>query len=71
MVDKLARSRLIDILGREEMQCAISDMAGAACAAKGAAAALPMPKGGLGGLWQLAKVPSTQDALRFMALVSK
>lgn len=28
-------------------------------------------KGGLGGLRQLAKVPGAQDALRFMALVSK
>lgn len=75
LVDKLARNegfvKLIDILGREEVQCALVDLAEAACAAKTETAALPAPKGGLGGLWQLAKDPGTQDALRFMALVSK
>lgn len=75
LVDKLARNdgfmRLIDILGREEVQCALVDVAEAACAAKSQAADLPAPKGGIGGLWQLAKNPGTQDALRFMALVSK
>ena len=75
LVDKLARNegfmRLIDILGREEVQCALIDVAESACAAKTEAAALPAPKGGIGGLWQLAKDPGTQDALRFMALVSK
>ena len=70
VVDKLARSQLIDVLGRDEVQCALVDTAEAACAAKSAAMALPMPKGGLAGLWQLAKDPGTQDALRFMALVS-
>jgi uncharacterized protein YjgD (DUF1641 family) len=75
LVDKLARNegfmRLIDILGREEAQCALVDVAEAACSAKTEAAALPAPKGGFGGLWQLAKDPGTQDALRFMALVSR
>ena len=75
LVDKLARNdgfmKLIDILGREEVQCALVDVAESACAAKTEAAALPAPKGGLGGLWQLAKDPGTQDALRFMALVSR
>jgi len=75
LVDKLARNegfaRLIDILGRDEVQCALIDVAEAACAAKTEAAALPAPKGGIGGLWQMAKDPGTQDALRFMGLVSK
>lgn len=75
LVDKLARNegfmRLIDILGREDVQCALIDVAESACAAKTEAAALPAPKGGIGGLWQLATDPGTQDALRFMALVSK
>ena len=75
LVDKLARNegfvKLIDILGREEVRCALVDVAESACAAKAEAAALPAPKGGLGGLWQLAKDPGTQDALRFMALVSR
>ena len=75
LVDKMARNegfvKLIDILGREEVQCALIDVAESACAAKTEAAALPAPRGGLGGLWQIAKDPGTQDALRFMALVSK
>jgi len=75
LVDKMARNegfvKLIDLLGREEVQCALIDVAESACAAKTEAAALPAPRGGLGGLWQIAKDPGTQDALRFMALVSK
>lgn len=75
LVDKLARNegfvKLIDILGREEVQCALVEVAEAACAAKTAAAALPAPRGGLGGLWRIAKDPGTQDALRYMALVSR
>jgi uncharacterized protein YjgD (DUF1641 family) len=75
LVDKLARNdgfmRLIDILGREEVQCAMVNVAESACAARTEVAALPAPKGGIGGLWQLVKDPGTQDALRFMALVSK
>ena len=75
LVDKLARTegfeRLIDILGREHVQCALDDMAEATCAAKAEAATLAPSKGGLAGLWQMAKDPDTQDALRFMALVSK
>ena len=75
LVDKLARNegfvKLIDILGRDEVQCALVDLAESACAAKTEVAALPAPRGGLGGLWQLAKDPGTQDALRFIALVSK
>lgn len=75
LVDKLARNegfvKLIDVLGREEVQCALVDLAESACAAKTEAAALPAPRGGLGGLWQIATDPGTQDALRFMALVSR
>ena len=75
LVDKLARNegfvKIIDILGRDEVQCSLVDLAESACAAKTEIAALPAPKGGVGGLWQIAKDPGTQDALRFMALVSK
>ncbi|BAU49754.1 hypothetical protein SVA_3206 [Sulfurifustis variabilis] len=75
LVDKLGRNegfvKLIDILGREEVQRALIDLAESACAARTEAAALPAPKGGLGGLWQLAKDPGTQGALRFVALVSR
>lgn len=75
VMDKLARNegfmQLIDILGREEVQCALVEMAESTCAAKTEAAALPVSKGGLGGLWQLIKDPDTQDALRFVTLASR
>ncbi len=75
LVDKMARNegfvKLIDILGRDEVQCALVDVAESACAAKTEAAALPAPRGGWGGLIKIAKDPGTQDALRFMARVSK
>jgi len=70
LVDKLARSRLLEVMVREDVQNALINVAEVACAANDAVAELPMPKGGLGGLWQLAKDPGTQDALRLMALVS-
>jgi uncharacterized protein YjgD (DUF1641 family) len=75
LVDRLARTegfvRLIDVLGRDEVQCALVDVAESACAARTEVAALPAPQGGLGGLWQLARDPGTQDALRFLALMSR
>jgi uncharacterized protein YjgD (DUF1641 family) len=75
LVDKLARNegfvKLVDILGREDVQSALVDLAESASAAKTEAAALPPPRGGWGGLIQIAKDPGTQDALRFLALVSK
>ena len=66
LVDKLARNegfmRLIDILGREEVQCAMRhDRRGR----------IRVQRRGFGGLWQLVTDPGTQDALRFMALVSR
>jgi uncharacterized protein YjgD (DUF1641 family) len=75
LVDKLARNdgfmRLIDILGRDEVQCALVDLAEAACAAKQQMAQTPPAKGGIGGLLKLATDPGTHDALRFVGLVSK
>lgn len=75
LVDKLARNegfqRLIDLLGRDEVQDAMVNLLGAASEARKEAAALPPAKGGFGGLWQMATDPATQDALRFMVLMSK
>jgi uncharacterized protein YjgD (DUF1641 family) len=75
LVDKLARNdgfvRLIDILGRDEVQCALVDLAEAACTARKELADLPPARGGLGGLFSLAKDPGTHEALRFVGLVSK
>lgn len=75
LVDKLARNegflRLVDVLGRDEVQCALVDVADATCAARAEAAQLPPMKGGIGGLYQLAKDPATQESLRFVGLVAK
>ena len=75
LVDKLARNdgfqRLVDLLGQDEVQDSLVGMLGAASTAKVEAARLPPAKGGFGGLWQMATDPATQEALRFMVLMSK
>lgn len=75
LVDKLARNegflKLVDLLGREDVQGALADLTEAACAARAQAAQLPPSKGGLANLWHLVKDPATADALRFMGLVSE
>jgi hypothetical protein len=74
LVDKLARNpgflRLIDVLGREDVQYGLVDMANAACAAKQEAAKLPPAPGGIFGLLRIASDPATQNALRFVSLVA-
>jgi uncharacterized protein YjgD (DUF1641 family) len=73
LVDKLARNdgflHLIDLMGRDDVQRNISDFAEAACAAREQAEKAPPGRGGIAGLWQIAKDPATQDALRFLALI--
>jgi uncharacterized protein YjgD (DUF1641 family) len=75
LVDKLSRNegfqRLIDLLGQEEVQKGMVNMLGAASAAGEESAKLPPSKGGFGGLWQMLTDPATQDAMRFMVLLSK
>jgi uncharacterized protein YjgD (DUF1641 family) len=75
LVDKLARNegfqRLVDLLGQEEVQDSLVDLLGAASVAKSEAAELPPAKGGFGGMWKIATDPATQDALRFMTLMTK
>lgn len=74
VVDKLARNpgflRLIDVLGRDEVQCGLIDLAESACAAKRELAKQPPPTGGVLGLLRVASDPGTQSALRFVALVA-
>jgi uncharacterized protein YjgD (DUF1641 family) len=74
LVDKLARNpgflRLIDVLGREEVQCGLIDLAESACAAKGELAKMPPPGGGMFGLLRTAADPNVQSALRFVSLVA-
>jgi len=75
LVDKLSRNegiqRLIELLGNEEVQTTLIDVLNAASAAKKEAAALPPSGGGIGGMLKTMTDPATQDALRFVALVSK
>ncbi len=75
LVDKLARNdgflRLIDVLGREDVQCGMMDMAEAMCAARNEVSETQPSTGGIGGLFRLARDPATQDAMRFVGLVSK
>lgn len=74
LVDKLARNpgfmRLIDVLGREEVQCGLIDLAEAACAAKKDAAALPPADGGLFGFLRTAGDPGVTSTLRYLSVVA-
>ncbi|HYB49473.1 MAG TPA: hypothetical protein VED47_00050 [Burkholderiaceae bacterium] len=74
LVDKLARNpgflRLIEVLGRDEVQCGLIDLAESACAAKAELAKQPAPSGGVFALLRIASDPGTQSALRFVSLVS-
>jgi uncharacterized protein YjgD (DUF1641 family) len=73
--DKLARNdgflKLVDLLGRDDVNRALLGLAEAVSAAKTEQAALPPAPGGLGGLWQLVTDPGAQEALRSMALIGK
>ena len=75
IVDRIARNdgfqRLLDLLGREDVQGCLTDVLCASSAAKEEAAALPPSKGGFGAMWQLMSDPATQDAMRYMVLLSK
>jgi hypothetical protein len=74
LVDKLARSpgfmRLIEVLGREDVQCGLIDLAEAACAAKKDVAALPAPGSGMFAFLRMAGDPSVTGALRYLSRVS-
>ena len=74
LTDKLARNsgflRLVDVLGRDEVQCALIDLAESACIAKRELAQQPAPSGGVFSLLRIASDPGTQSALRFVSLVA-
>ncbi len=71
LVDRMARNpgfiRLIDVLGREEVQCGLIDLAESACAARAEMAKLPPPGGGLMATVRLAAQPDVQAALQFLS----
>jgi uncharacterized protein YjgD (DUF1641 family) len=74
LVDKLARNpgflRLIDVLGRDEVQCGLIDLAESACAAKRELAQQPAPGGGVFSVLRIASDPDTQSALLFFSQVA-
>lgn len=74
LVDKLTRNpgflRLIDLLGREEVQNGLIHFAEATCAAREAVAREPAPSGGLFGLLRIAGNPDTLRALQFVSAAS-
>ena len=75
IVDRIARNegfqRLIDLLGQEDVQECLTGVLCASSAAKAEAEKLPPSKGGIGGLLKIATDPATQDAMRYMVLLSK
>jgi uncharacterized protein YjgD (DUF1641 family) len=75
LADKLARNdgllKLIDLLGRDDVQRALPKLIDAMSKASTESATQPPPAGGLGALWQLATDPGTQEALRLAALMGK
>jgi hypothetical protein len=74
LVDKLARNpgflRLIDVLGREDVQCGLIDLAEAACAAKHDATALPPAGGGVFAFLRTAGDPGITSMLRYLSVVA-
>jgi uncharacterized protein YjgD (DUF1641 family) len=75
LADKLARNdgllKLIDVLGRDDVQTALTKLVDAASKASTESAAQPPAAGGLGTLWRLATDPGTQEALRVVAMIGK
>jgi uncharacterized protein YjgD (DUF1641 family) len=75
LADKLARNdgllKLVDLLGRDDVQVALGKLADAVSKATTESAAQPPASGSIGALWQLATDPGTQEALRVMSLVGK
>ncbi|MFZ5876772.1 MAG: hypothetical protein ACOYXU_10215 [Nitrospirota bacterium] len=75
LADKVARNdgllKLIDLLGRDDVQKALPKLLDAMSKASAESAARPPASGGLGALWQLATDPGTQEALRLVALMGK
>lgn len=75
LVDKLSRNegflRLIDLLSNEETQETLIGLIGALSTARSETATAAPSKGGLGGALKLLSDPATQDAMRFMASLSR
>lgn len=72
-VDRLVRNegfwQLVGLLTREDVQSSLTEMIEAARVAQAEAHRMPPSRGGLFGLWQLLKQPSTQDILQIGILM--
>jgi len=73
--DKLSRNdgllKLVDLLGRDDVNNALLGLAEAISAAKADQATLPPSAGGLAGAWKLVTDPGAQEAFRAVALIGK
>ncbi|MEJ2653283.1 MAG: hypothetical protein P8173_16270 [Gammaproteobacteria bacterium] len=73
LLDKLARNeglmRLLSVLQRKESQELMEHVANALVATSEDLSKMPPAKGGVSGLWQVAKQPGTQEGLRIVSLL--
>lgn len=72
-LDNLVRllPRMIALFERLEQQQVVDDLVNCLNKATQQASVLPEARGGLGGLWAIAREADNQDALRFLLLVSR
>jgi hypothetical protein len=75
LLDRLARNegltRLLCVLERKESQDLMVSLADALVATSQDMAQKPPAKGGVGGMWQVAKQPGTQDGMQILGLLGQ
>jgi len=75
LLDRLARNeglmRLLCVLQRRESQALLVGLADALVATSEELAKMPPATGGVGGLWQTAKQPGTQEGMQILGLLGK
>ncbi|MGC8504924.1 MAG: hypothetical protein ACP5MM_09040 [Acidithiobacillus sp.] len=75
LVDRVTRTgaveRLLGVAEQVEKTHVLTDFLQCLADAAAEAAQAPMPKGGLGGLWEIVKQPETQQTIQFLMLVGK
>jgi hypothetical protein len=75
LIDRLIRNeglmRLLQVLDRPESQHLLVGLAKALTQMSREVAAAPPARGGIAGLWQLAREPGTQEALRSLSILGQ
>jgi hypothetical protein len=75
LLDRLTRNeglmRLLQVLDRPETQYLLIGLSKALGQMSREVAAAPPAQGGIGGLWQLAREPGTQEALRSLSVLGQ